>query len=374
MGVFECSKSIIKHMTFMVGLIFLVDSAFILQSQTQPCGVSPMAKRIITGESKGAPGRNWPIIKLSGTDQVNGRTRIILELLFSPGTKPEWYTSIDNGITWLRLGSDPCTSIYQIDEPAPCYRSKASADILYRSPDEPWTSDLMISTDGGQQWLRYSPAMTGYGRVRQFEFMESSPKSRGRIYGLIKTMESDKHKVSVSNDYGKTFRQMGQVLTYVVESRADVNILFGLRWSRDDTSQRMMMISRDGGRTWTDKPASEAVCSPFYRDAKLPGVRSWRESKEDVLFIHPNPIYQIETDPGDKEIIYMLSFSGLYRSSDGGNSFVLLPLANNRILSINAIAVDPSDGSHIFASVDARHLFVTADKGCHWQEINLPKK
>jgi len=80
---------------------------------------------------------------------------------------------------------------------------------------------------------------------------------------------------------------------------------------------------------------------PVYRDLKKHIIRTWRENAEDEELRWPQPIEQIETDPSDRNLIYVLTWQGLYRSQDQGKLFRLLPLEIDKALSIDAIAVDP---------------------------------
>jgi len=364
----------IKQLVMAFGLCCLVASDYVSPMQVDGCGLPPNTRRLVTGGARSSSKPIWPLIYLRGIDRIDGRGRVVIEVHRVPGVKPEWYASTDRGVDWIMLDSNPCTSIPHYGELFRCFRSRAFADILCRSAQYSRAPELELSKDGGRQWTRFSPHNIGGERVTELTFIETSPNDPGRVYGLLSTTDSKKRGLYLSNDFGQSFQPLFGLLSDIVESRAEPNTLFGLRWNRDNHPQHMLMLSRNGGQTWLDKPASVDTCSPFYRDQKSHVIRSWRESLEDFELIPPDPIYQIETDPSDHDTLYILSFNGLYRSVDGGDSFMLLPLATDKILSIDAIAVDPNKGNCIYAVVETQHLFLSSDKGCHWQEVRLPTK
>jgi hypothetical protein len=87
---------------------------------------------------------------------------------------------------------------------------------------------------------------------------------------------------------------------------------------------------------------------------------------------YPNRFEQIQTDPKSIDIFYVLTCKGIFRSMDGGKSFVLLPLETDKYLGINRIAVDPVDGRYVYAECNINSLYLSDDRGCTWIKMKAP--
>ena len=95
-------------------------------------------------------------------------------------------------------------------------------------------------------------------------------------------------------------------------------------------------LSEDGGKSWTD--ASEG-----YTGAQ---------------------IFGIDLNPNDPARIYAMSFSGLWRSDDGGNTWTGILFGPDDFDAYRAIAVDPNDSKHIFSG---QYGFIESyDGGANW--------
>ncbi len=365
-------SSLLKKIVLTSGLCLFAIFDCPLYCQTNMCGLHPKARRTVSGGARSSSRPIFPLVHLLGVSQNDGTSSVIVNVNPWPGGPLEWYSSSDIGVNWKKLNSNPCTSIPHYGEFTSCLRSRASGKIVYRTANNSEGPEVELSKDGGKEWTSFMPGLTGIDHINQFRFLETSPTDAARVYGWLTTTASKRFNLYVSNDFGREFRPLLATLINIVESQADASTLYGIVWSQNGIRQLSLTVSRDGGHTWTNRPAAEGTCSPFYRDPKSRVVRSWREKREDFEVIPPDPIYQMEADPSDPDTLYILSFNGLYLSEDGGQSFVLLPLATDKILSIDAIALDPSNGKYIYAMVDARRLFVSSDKGCHWHEVIVP--
>ncbi len=74
-------------------------------------------------------------------------------------------------------------------------------------------------------------------------------------------------------------------------------------------------------------------------------------------------------DPTASTTLYAATGRGLYKTTDGGNSW-LRTGAGLRDRSVLAIAVDPASPSNLYATTDTAGVFRSEDGGEHWREAN----
>ena len=169
-----------------------------------------------------------------------------------------------------------------------------------------------------------------------------------------------------STDAGKTWahvwRQEGQIGTMVVHPRnPDVAFAAVLGRAFAANAERGVYRTRDGGKTWVqvlkkdDKAgASDVALDPSNPNIVFAGFWEARRYPWDLT----------SGGPG----------SGLYRSSDGGDSWKQLTGAGlpSGIWGKVGVAVAPSDGRRVYALIEADSggLFRSDDGGDSWTRIN----
>jgi len=85
--------------------------------------------------------------------------------------------------------------------------------------------------------------------------------------------------------------------------------------------------------------------------------------------VNPRPMYfsQVRVDPSDDKFLYVLGVS-LYRSSDGGKTFT--PSGNRGVHpDQHALWIDPRDGRHMIVGCDGG-FYATYDRMEHWDFLN----
>ena len=95
------------------------------------------------------------------------------------------------------------------------------------------------------------------------------------------------------------------------------------------------------------------------------GGESWTR----INSLNPRPMYfsQIRVDPNDEKYVYVLGIS-LYRSSDGGKTF--RGDGGRGVHSDHHVLyIDPRDGRHMVLGGDGG-LYVTCDRMDHWDHLN----
>jgi photosystem II stability/assembly factor-like uncharacterized protein len=99
----------------------------------------------------------------------------------------------------------------------------------------------------------------------------------------------------------------------------------------------------------------------------------WRRSKMDLPF-HAEPgeiqIRALALSPHNPHHIYAGSEVGLYRSTDNGASFELVPSPMDG-MQIWSVAVSPTSPDVIFAGTKPPAVFRTLDGGKRWDKLNI---
>ncbi len=94
------------------------------------------------------------------------------------------------------------------------------------------------------------------------------------------------------------------------------------------------------------------------------GGESWTR----INSVNPRPMYfsQVRVDPSDEKYIYVLGI-GLYRSEDGGKTFKTD--GGEYHPDQHALWIDPRDGRHMLLGTDGGY-YVTYDRMTHWEYLN----
>ncbi len=335
------------------------------------CGTSPESHRVLTIGVRGSLGMKDPHIDLSRIYALNDKACLVLRVSnWGPESKSPaivtYYRSCDRGSTWTET-ADPIgeyTNIPRRNSPelSRFAASGPSPTVYQFSPLG--GCEHRVSTDGGQTWqVVVSRADDAKPIVRCWP-VAISGKQGERIYSWI----TDKmgSGLWLSDDFGRTYRFFTSAVWYFVEDRANPKRMYG-------AGAGMLRRSDDGGQHWIDLESSRFVFRPVFWG--MDGVlRTWDEDGRGREEGYPDRVEQILTDAEDEETFYVLTFNGLYRSTNGGRSFVLLPLEANKMLSIDRVAADPVEGRYLYAVVGMSSLYRSDDYGCSWQKLMIPNK
>jgi hypothetical protein len=332
-------------------------------SNSQQCGSRLTEKRILVAGPETEPDF-YSRLTLISLQRKNKLSRIMLNM------DRKGYASYDHGQSWHKeITPLSCRQYATMDTAGGvCIISNSDPNVLYRIVNDPrQRGQIEKSFDAGHSWRRIRSKTSKGNYLGSIQLVGTGALNSKRVYAQISAV--GEHGVYISENSGETFSPLLNWGRYVVECRASAAVLFSIK---DDA----IVVSNDRGISWNVMESSRTIFSPLFmkttelqhggREIKL---RSWREN-DDVGW--KTKVKQIETDPKDPATFYVLSSVGLFRSMDAGQSYWLLPLAENRVNAIDMVAVDPLNGRYLFAIVSGAHLFRSSDYGCSWQEIRLP--
>jgi hypothetical protein len=350
---------------------------FYAKPQESQCGMNPNNGRILKlgVHAISVEIRHW--VHLQGVYPVFGKNQIridyIDEISNAGHIRIKAASTFNYGDQWTSydLPDSKYTNISNLqsfyDSGVSCV---ADSNVLYQ-PSYEEKGQYEVSRDGGRTWTKIAWKFMNLNDVSSgtTEIVATGTKHAGRMY--LRVLEKRGNVIYVTDDYGKSFRFMSRDLIFVTESRASPTILYGIKYIN---GQSFLCKSNDSGNNWTDIEDG-GIFSKNYYDPKIDAVIF------DVLFkpttqyrqynLYPM-LYQIETDPQNPDIFYVLAQNGLFKSADGGASFILLPLESDYIGQIDRIAVDPNMPERIYAGSRQKSIWMSDNGGCKWKELSLP--
>lgn len=195
---------------------------------------------------------------------------------------------------------------------------------------------VMISTDGGQSWQmgdQFSPLQLAF-----------SPGDPAIVYAAAQT------GLFVSRDGGVTWSAVerepvnGQPLTVLSVHPTDSRTVYV------SGPTLGILKTADGGQTWQTltnglpaAPALSLAIDPGHPDTLFAGLRSAGEG---------------------------IGGAGLYRSTDGGQTWSRLSAGLPPEATFLSIAVDPADGQTVYAADNFSGVYVSNDGGTTWNALN----
>jgi Tol biopolymer transport system component len=317
------------------------------------------------------------------------------------------YESTDGGQSWTPIARDipnmEKAGVWQVlvDPRAP---DSLYALMEYAATDQPILDLLISSTDGGRNWAILSEP--GFWPTSAFNLNDG-----GNVYAGLGT------ELYRSDDGGRTwasqrggfegdikavaFSPTGADTLYVGaagvyrtndggQSWKAATAGFGGAWLEltfDSSGKTLyaedndctLYSSQDGGATWEDLQspgcglAFDRQNDWLYREDEealyrsTDGGRTWSKAGPSAPTADP---YRLYVNPQDPNVLYSLhSCCGpnpfIHRSTDGGKTWEPLPTVSNLYHGRLAIA---SDGAHMYAVSNERHMDVSEDGGDSWRQ------
>ena len=304
------------------------------------------------------------------------------------------FTSLDRGVTWLDANSGPV-----LDGVATQGVTFAPSDpnILYVAGGYNYTTGyafgIALSRNRGRSWNSIGKLLNG----KPFSFAVD-PTSPTTIYAGIKSYGSNSvNGIYKSTDDGATWSlciggQDNDIFTGIIIDPFNSAIIYAF------STKTGIYKSADGGKTWnviynidhsSDTFVSQAYvgaakASPLVQNKLCAGTdrgvicsndggKNWIVVNLPVLNQYA-PIYSIAFDAINPNLLfaattlhYGLGNTPIYKSEDGGNSWVNLS-DNVPFLSAYALAQVPMQSGGLYAATD-RGLFRTSDGGSSWAKV-----
>jgi len=239
------------------------------------------------------------------------------------------------------------------------------------------TFTFYFGATGGGVWKTHNGGVTwenisdGYFNTGTIGGIAVAPSNADVIY--VGTGESPVRGVTTSHgdgvyksvDAGKTWEHLGleatSQISKVVVHPGDADIVYvaaqGNPWAASE--ERGVYRSRDGGKTW-----------------------------KKVLFVDSNTGASFLTiDPNHPQVLYAAMWdhrrkpwtvtsggpgSGLYKTTDGGDTWVELTKGLPALMGNTAAAVSPANSNRVYAMIEAVEggVFRSDDAGETWQRVN----
>lgn len=270
------------------------------------------------------------------------------------------------------------------------WRTPSNSKVIYKR-----VLDLGLylrSENGGQSWMLPSYSVNGVNRVEiaiqtahdsyhhlVFTILAVDPKQPLSLYASLKAVpwsssltitslpSYDLPGIYFSADGGESWKLFTNYLLTSDQygapyppplgiSPVDPSIMLGV------APRGAIVESLDGGQHWQEVGQQKYLRRrPDYFDehfhhATMLGAPGGIE------------VSQFMFDPSDKNIMYIVSNKGIYRTVDGGYTWCLLNLGFDEINAINSLVLNPMKPSELF--VGSRYgTFRSRDGGCHFDRI-----
>ena len=296
------------------------------------------------------------------------------------------WKSTNHGTTWEAIFTDQSTSSIGDVTLAP-----SNPNVVWVGTGEPqnrqsspWGDGVFRSVDGGRTWMQ-----KGLQETRHISRIQVHPRDPDVAY--VAAMgnlwrASPERGVYKTTDGGDTWEQVLFVDDYtgsidLVMDPGDPNTLFAAMYGRQRTAWGYnggspgsgIYRTVDGGSSWRrleqglpDGEMGRIGLDVYRRDGNLVfatiqarrgqtglyGSTDRGETWEKLSDTNPRPMYfsQVRVDPNNPERIY-LGGQNLMRSDDGGRTFTDEG-ARNVHLDHHALWIDPSDSDHLLLGSD----------------------
>jgi photosystem II stability/assembly factor-like uncharacterized protein len=322
------------------------------------------------------------IISLDSTGVVLRVRKSVTDPYFRVG-EFEYLEQHDNGETWVGTVGDRYSQI--MSPTVDLVAAPSDGKILYRKASI--FGLYLRSDDAGRTWSlpSYNIGSTTkeafvYAASRDHRYFLSSqivavdPRRPltiyanlaaipwGALFGSIALPIRALKSLYVSHDGGNDWVQFGTALISkcpLAISPSDPKVMVGCE-------KGGLVRSTDGGVSWRPIAAQQRLEEP-------PVVRGPGHTSQAWPGWNGLDIRQISFDPADERVIYLVTNKGIYRSTDGTDTWCLLNLGFDEIEVINNLTTNEAKPSEIV--VGTRYgAFLSMDRGCHFRKIYPVKK
>jgi|GEM_PF-4545528 len=296
-----------------------------------------------------------------------------LYLMASPSNSNfHLYSSNDGGVSWSRVAVSKGLNRLQKGFHF-FFADAATPRLVYACFAQGTTGVFLASKDGGQNWAERMAGLPNFGNGHLFRSLAQSRVAPYTLYGVLENSNDNPNSrgLAFTNNHGATWHVVkkppghayAEYDTLCVKPGTN-GVLYDLGYAKGLTppyttySQKRLLVSNNGGRTWTARD-STIVPSEGWTAAQLcdwscptPPMGSYYYFCNLAVTKAGNLV--LGTDP-----------MGFLLSSDDGNTFeVHNSWAQGRQIGQ---LLKASDGMiHAGGSIDSQMLWGTPDQGATW--------
>jgi hypothetical protein len=131
-----------------------------------------------------------------------------------------------------------------------------------------------------------------------------------------------------------------------------------------------LVMTMDGGKSWSPVGQQADLEAP----AELKGRREELARRKDGASIPLYPeftylaLLQVEFQPGNSNVIYLVTNKGLYKTEDSARTWRLIYGGKPSYFEINSLWIDRENPSRLFLGTRDKVL-VSEDGGCHFKTL-----
>jgi photosystem II stability/assembly factor-like uncharacterized protein len=298
------------------------------------------------------------------------------------GTATGWlYESHDGGDNWSRVSevgkSDDLVLDHILIDPSNSKRLIVGAFKIDR-PE----GGLFISDDAGKTW--YEQAQMRGQSIRSMARSLSDPKEivAGTLQGVYRSLDNGTHW-SLISPFGST--ELHEVESLAIDP-VNPQIIYAGTW-------HLPWKTVDGGEHWVNikegiiddsdvfsiivdptRPniVYASACSGIYKSitGAAPNVRDSGKRFDKIQGIPSTArrTRKLLQDPSNLETVYAGTTEGLYKTIDGGQTFI--PMTGPNVI-INDVYVDPKNSNHVLLATDRGGVLSSEDGGVAFHPSNM---
>jgi len=291
-----------------------------------------------------------------------------------------WKTT-DGGVNWMRIKTGlPSCQLgrvgidYYRKDPNVLMAIVESEMIAKQPEDAAYHGASVASADAGVKISAVKPSRNRGGRrggggneSQEQKKAEPTPAEQAGLQKDDVILAVGGKRVNSQQDFDRACRQFqagDEVVLSVVRDRKDLEIT--LTFGKYPKNARSPFIGTLGGQSG-GSPDLQGKDGHEYGGIykSTDGGDTWSR----INTLNPRPMYysQIRIDPSNSDNIMVLGTS-LYRSTDGGKTFDR-GAGNGMHVDHHAEWIDPNNGDHIIHGCDGG-VYVTYDAGKNWDHLN----
>ena len=264
------------------------------------------------------------------------------DIVFAVGTQCGFYQTKNSGQSWSKILEQniritAISSFFEEEQAKDCVVAGDSQGILYfsRTGGDSWEKHLELVNNDEILDIKFSP---NYSRDNTF-FVGTKSK------GLFRTVDGG---VSFSRiDRGLSDNSITSIAT--ITNQKNQPIIYISTW------QQGVFYSEDNGNTW--QPSSKGL--------------SKDKQADDFGYERPHfSNLRVANTVGQKKIIFLAGFDGLFKSIDSGKVWQKLDTLSANIIVSLGISPNYHRDSTVAISTYLGGGYITHDRGINWSAIN----